>query len=456
MVQQTIAGLSCLTPAQALAEAHRCLMCDDAPCTAACPASVDVMHFIRALRFGNPRRALEVIRRQNPLAGICGAVCPRERLCEGACLRRALSDPVRIGALQTYAAAYEMIHPRKAASAAGGPDAPRIAVIGAGPAGLGAADALSRCGARVVVFDARELPGGMLAYGVPEERMPHAFVRAEVATILNRAGVEFRANQALGAQISLDGLFAGGFRAVFLGVGLWKPATLRGVSNVSGVWHALSFLEQAARHARLGGPRPEVGARCLVIGGGSVAMDCAQTARAFGAGEVEVLCLENSDEMPATFEEVFEAWRAGVRFWNRRRVTAIRRAEDGTFLLESHAIRWREPGRLVPDNAEDVPGTGATHQADTVIVAIGQAPDRSLDRALAGVDRDSRGWIRVDPETQETSVTGVFAGGDCAAGCGRTVVASVAEGRRAGFEIARRLGLRPPEDPWGGFLRRGS
>ncbi len=449
MVSQVVGGLRCLVPAQAVAEAHRCLMCHDAPCTAACPARVDVMHFIRALRFDNPRRALEVIRRTNVLAGVCGAVCPKERLCEGACLRNALRDPIRIGALQTVAAAHEMLHPRKARG--NGPpaaDAPTVAVVGAGPAGLAVTDVLAQCGARVTVFEAREAPGGMLAYGVPEERMPYGFVHAEVSPILARPGVEFRPGQALGRDFSLDDLFSRGSGAVFLGVGLWKAARLPGVSDVPGVLHALPFLEAAARHARFGGAAPVVGARCLVVGGGSVALDCAEVARGYGAREVEVVCLENTNEMPATREDIEAAWRAGTRFGHRRRVTRLSRGPDESFLIETIGIAWKEPGRFVPDNAVDLPGTEARHVADTVIVAIGQAQDPGVAEALTGLDCDARGLVLVDPETQATTVAGVFAGGDCAAGCGRTVVASVAEGRRAGLAIAGSLGLRPPQGPY--------
>ncbi len=450
MVEQVVAGLGCLTPAQAVAEAHRCLMCHDAPCTAACPARVDVMHFIRALRFDNPRRALEVIRRTNVLAGICGAVCPKERLCEGACLRNALRDPIRIGALQTYAAAHAILHPRRIGPAASPPppDAPRVAVVGAGPAGLAATDVLARCGARVTVFEAREAPGGMLAYGVPEGRMSYSFVRAEVSPILAHPAVAFQPGQALGRDFSLDDLLSRGFLAVFIGVGLWKAARLPGVSGVPGVLHALPFLEAAARHVRFGGPAPVVGTRALVVGGGSVAMDCAEVARRHGARDVDVVCLENTDEMPATREDIEAGWRAGNRFWTRRRVTRVQTSPTGSFSIETIGIRWKEPGRFVPDNAEDLPGTEARHGADTLIVAIGQAQDDGVARALAGLDRDARGLVLVDPETQATSVARVFAGGDCAAGCGRTVVASVAEGRRAGLAIAASLGLRPPAGPY--------
>lgn len=449
MVQQSLHGLGCLVPAQAVAEAHRCLMCHNAPCTAACPASVDVMRFIRALRFEAPRRALEVIRRTNVLAGVCGVVCPRERLCEGACLRHALQDPVRIGALQTYAAAYAMLHPRRnGVRAMPRDDAPCVAVVGAGPAGLAATDVLSRCGARVTVFEAREAPGGMLAYGVPEGRMPYDFVRAEVSPILDRPGVVFKPGQALGRDFSIEDLFRRGFQAVFVGVGCWSAARLPGVSDLPGVLHALSFLESAARHARFDGPAPVVGRRCVVVGGGSVAMDCAQVARRHGAREVEVICLENTDEMPATREDIEGAWRSGVRFWNRRRITQARLHPDGSFAIETIGICWREPGRFVPENALDLPGTEAHLVADSVIVAIGQAQDRALVSALSGLDRDDRGLLKVDPATQATSMPGVFAGGDCAFGCGRTVVSSVAEGRRAGQAMAMYLRLRPPVSPY--------
>ena len=245
MIHQTILGLTCMTPEAADDEAHRCLMCHDAPCTGACPASVDVMHFIRALRFENPRRAAEVIRRTNVLGGVCGSLCPRERLCEGACLRNALKDPIRIGELQTYAAATEFTSSRKPLTVSS-THGKSVAVIGAGPAGLGAAATLLDAGARVTMFEAREAPGGMLAYGVPQSRMPWSFVRRELDSVLDR-GITLETGQALGRGFTLDELFDRGFEALFLGVGLWNSARLPGVSDSPDVLHALPFLEAAGR-----------------------------------------------------------------------------------------------------------------------------------------------------------------------------------------------------------------
>lgn len=437
MVAMQINGLEVMIEAQAVAQAHRCLMCRDAPCTAACPANVDVMRFIRAIRFENPGYALDIIERSNVLAGICGVVCPKERLCEGACLRNALKDPIPIGALQTYVAARALSTQRPPSSPPPPPRGPKVAVVGAGPAGISAASTLVRAGAQVTIFDSREAPGGMLAFGVPQHRMPYEYVRAEIARALH--GTTFLGGYTLGRNLFISDLFSQGFRAIFLAVGLWRPLTLSNVSDVEGVLHALPFLEAAARHAKFGGPAPKVGERCLIIGGGSVAMDCAEVARRYGAQEIEMVCLENSNEMPATWEEITEALRLGVRILGRRRVASVKRLQDGTYAVRTVGIRWRKPGLYTPENAEDVPEVTGETRVDTIIVAIGQAIDPDLDNALSDLNRDPKGLLIVDKETMETSVKGVYAGGDCASGCGRTVVAAVAEGRRAAKAILKAL-----------------
>lgn len=448
MVKWVVHGFACLTPSQAVAEAHRCLLCFDAPCTKACPANVDVMRFIRALRFENPRRALAVIQRTNVLAGICGALCPKERLCEGACLHNALDSPVRIGALQTFAAAYGLARPfRFLKKLAPQRTAPRVAVVGAGPAGISAANVLAQAGALVTIYDAREVAGGMLAYAIPEDRMPFDFSQSELRTVLDLPGVELVVGSALGRDFTLEDLFRRGFSAVFLGIGLWKPAKLAGISDVPGVLHALPFLEQAARHQRFSGEAPRVGQHCVIIGGGSVAMDCAAVARHYGAEEIEVIALENTNEMPATHEDIQAAWLTGVRFHNRRRVIRLEKT-NGKYIVQTISIRWKQPGVLLPENAEDIEGTEAQMVADTIIVAVGQVPDSSIFKALSGVDRDKKGLILVNPQTMETSVSNVYAGGDCVAKSNRTIVAAVADGRRAAMAIAKVLGLSPLASPY--------
>lgn len=439
MSRQIVSDLSCMSAESAVTEAHRCLLCHDAPCTEACPASVDVMHFIRALRFGVPRRAAEIIRRTNVLGGICGSVCPRERLCEGACLRNALQDPIRIGELQTHAATIGFETGRRSTASLPA-DGPRVAVVGAGPAGLAATSALASAGVRVTIFESREKAGGMLTYGVPQSRMPHAFVKRELQGILDLDGVDFENGRCLGRDFGIEELSTQGFEAVFLGIGLWKSARLPGISDVPGVLHAMPFLESAARHERFGGSPPEVGTRCAVIGGGSVAMDCAEVAMELGCEDVHLICLEGTSEMPATCEDITGAWRKGVHFWTRRRVISTDVTDHDSIDLVTTGIRWRNPGVFEPSNAEDVPHSRAILRVHHVIVAIGQSFDRDLDAALDKLERDRTGRIIVEPSTGESSIPAVYAGGDCAAGCGQTVVASVAEGRRAGLAIAARLG----------------
>jgi len=402
------------------------------------------MHFIRAIRFDNPRRSIVVIRKTNVLAGICGTLCPRERLCEGACLRNALEDPIRIGELQSFAAASNMIGSRQDDSARMNPDGPKVALIGAGPAGLGAAASLVAAGACVEIFEAREEPGGMLAYGIPEARMPWKFARHEIDRILD-SGLILNTCRALGRDFSVKDLFDSGFEAVFLGHGLWKPARIPGLTENDDVLQALPFLETAARHARFDGTAPVVGRRCVIIGGGSVAMDCAETALLYGAATVTVVCLEGTHEMPATWEDITSAWRLGVQFMTRMRIASITVCDDGSLSLSTVGIEWRHPGDLSPSNAVDVPGSAGTVPADTVIVAIGQSPDNDLLPGIGPVALEDSGLIRIDHETGATSLGGIYAGGDCVSGGDRTVVGSMADGRRAGLAIARSLGLEVGE-----------
>jgi NADPH-dependent glutamate synthase beta subunit-like oxidoreductase len=416
-------------PHEAVVEASRCLMCDDPPCNKGCPAGVDARRFIRKIRFGNFRGAARLIREANLLVGVCGRVCPQEILCMEHCTRANLDTPIDIAGLQRFAGDVEI------GTVAPVPDAPprrkgKVAVIGAGPAGLAAAASLLRAGHEVEIFERGDVLGGVLSRGIPPFRLDPGFVESELEYV-RRLGAVVHLEEHTKAPALLT---AQGFDAVFVAVGLWKAHRLNiEGASLEGVLIAGDLLLAVAR-----GERPAVGGRVVVIGGGNVAMDAATTALALGAARVDVCCLESYDEMPAFRSEIAEAQALGVELHTRTKPVRILGEGGRVSGYEGVGIRWKTPGLLVPSNAEEVAGTEFRLRADTVIVAIGQG---ILER-FEGLATDERGLIRVDPETMMTSYPGIFAGGDIVSG-GATVVRAVAEGKKAAESIARYLGEQP-------------
>jgi len=440
-----------LTDAQALLEASRCLMCEDAPCVAACPAEVPVKHFIRAIRFESPRRAINLIRQRNVFAGVCGLACPVDELCVGACRSTDLSTPIAIGRLQHYAAVKDLqagrAAPEKALAPAKAPPGEPVAGVGGGPSGLAAAAELAKLGLRPTVFEKRKLAGGICTYSVPGHRLPHELVAAEIDCIV-RLGVRVEGNWSLGDSATLDGLFSEGYAAVYLAMGLQEAAVpaLSG-SDLKGVLTWRHVLDGGAAH-RLGeGGKPTVPAHVVIVGGGSVAMDVATTVLQLGATDVDLVCLEGPSEMPAYHDELDEAWDAGVRMHGRAMPLELTGSGGAVTGLRAVRIRWKEPGKFVPSNAVPIAGTEFWLPGSMVVFAIGARPSPGLRAALPGVQFDDAGRIVVDTETQATSRPGVFAGGDLASGGGMTIVKAVAEGRRAAQSIAAHLSHNKASGP---------
>jgi len=419
-------------PHQAFAEASRCLFCHDAPCNKGCPAGIDVVKFIRRIKTKDFRSAIRTVRESNVLAGVCGRVCPSEKLCEKQCSATELVEPINIPSLHRFLTDLElqkgMELPKKAE-----PTGKRVAVIGSGPAGLAAATELAKAGHEVTIFEAKPEPGGVMTYGVPPYRLPKDTVMAEI-DFVKRLGVEIRTNTLIDEKLNIDALFAQGFDAIFIGAGVEKPYSI-GLpgEDLKGVYSALEFLAQVnIWQSEPGKKFPlEVGKRALVIGGGNVAMDAACSLLRLGAEEVHVACLESFEEMPAFPCEIEFAKEEGIEFHPRSKPLRIIGDENGRVKgFEGIGIRWKEPGNFSPSNAVPIEGTEFSLEVDTVVEAIGQGPNPALAQALKDIKTKGRGLIIVDEETRMTSREGVFAGGDIVNG-GDTVVQAIGEGKKA-------------------------
>ncbi len=409
---------------EAFVEADRCYFCYDAPCMNACPTSIDIPLFIREISTGNPEGAAQTIFSQNILGGMCARVCPTEQLCEEACVREeAEGKPVKIGLLQRYATDVAMeknLQFFERARATG----KRIAVVGAGPAGLACAHRLAMHGHEVTIYDARPKPGGLNEYGIASYKTVDGFAQAEVDYVTAIGGISIENGKALGRDLSLDDL-ATAFDAVFLGIGLGGVNALRAENeDVEGVVDAVDFIADLRQSTDLSSL--PVGRRVVVIGGGMTAVDAAVQSKLLGAEQVTMVYRRGKEHMNAsTFEQDLAAAKGvTIRHWLApKRVLA----EGGRVTGIELAYTALVDGRLVET------GETATIACDQVFKAIGQ----TLASDGGGVEL-AGGKIAVNHEGR-TSNPKIWAGGDCATGGDDLTVTAVAEGRDAAESINRIL-----------------
>ncbi len=427
-----------LAAAAALLEADRCLECGGAhapaPCVVACPAGVDVPRFVAHVAAGESGAAAATIFAENLLGGTCARVCPVEVLCEGACvLVHDGRAPVAIGALQRFATdgafAGEPL-PRTVAP----PTGRRVAVIGAGPAGLACAGELAARGHAVTVYDGREEPGGLVRFAIAPYRQSREPLPAEAA-MLERLGVELRLGTPIDSPAKLRALEAEA-DAIVLGVGMGADLAVElPGDDLPGVWESLPFIE-----ALKTGTPPEVGRRVVVLGGGNTAVDVAREAVRIGAEVVALLYRRTEAEMPAYPHEVAEAREEGVEVV---RLTApVRFVGERGRLVGVECVTMRlgardASGRRRP---EPIPGSEHVVPADTAVKAIGQAPRSELLSWIDGLELDG-GRIRIDPETGRTGNPRYFAAGDAVSG-GATVVEAVRGAKLAARAVDAWLGGR--------------
>jgi formate dehydrogenase major subunit len=395
-----------------------------APCTLICPAHIDVQKYVSNAAAGNFSEALKIIKESNPFPAVCGRICPHP--CESECRRNALEGAVNINEIKRFVASWDKVQPSPYTPECQLDTGFRIAVVGAGPAGLTAAWFLRGLGHRVSVFEMQEAAGGMLRWGIPYFRLPEKELNAEIQAIID-LGVEIRYNCKLGRDFTLESLKRDGFDAVFIGLGAQK-ATPIGVAGdaLPGIMSGLDFLAQLARNER-----PRVGDRVLVIGGGSTAMDVARSAVRLGAKDVTILYRRTRQEMLAQDMEIEEAFEEGVRIQFLTAPSSIIREAR---ILHLHCTRTAlgEPDGSGRRRPVSIPGSEFTLTADSIISAVGQAVEVDClnnERLI-----DNFGKVKADPVTLQTDLPWVFAGGDCVTGPS-IAVAAIGAGQLAASMI---------------------
>jgi NADPH-dependent glutamate synthase beta subunit-like oxidoreductase len=428
--------------AQAIAEADRCLLCHDAPCSEGCPADTKPAEFIRKLRFKNITGAIRTIKTNNILGGACGVLCPTSRLCEEKCSAMFKSldrpegadRPIQIGKIQRFLVEHSWERGFKVFEKPE-PRSEKIAVVGSGPGGLSCAAELAKDGYQVTVFEARPEPGGVLRYGVVFYRFDLDFLEHEMEDI-KALGVKFQCNTPIEGKAAAEKLLEDGFDAVFLAPGLWDAATLKPEGkNIDGLFSSVDYLEALSDERFKQMEKKLKDKTVAVIGGGSVAMDCIESAVKLGAKDVYLIYRRSYSQMPAEPDERIEAQEAGVHFLLLNQpvdyVTDKKNRLKGLKLVRTRLGDADESGRRRP---LEIKGSEWVMDADIVIEAIGNIAPKKSPEWYPNVDIDGKKLIKADPQTGKTSVDGIFAGGDIVRGPA-LVVQAVQDGKVAARAI---------------------
>lgn len=389
-----------------LKESQRCLQCKNPKCREGCPVNTPVNEIIKLFLEGNIGEAGEKLFLNNPLSIVCSFVCPHEHQCEGSCILGKKGNPVQVSSIENYISDFylntEGVKPLSKVNKS-------VAIIGSGPAGITIAFILALKGYSITIFEAYDKIGGVLRYGIPEFRLPKD-VLEKIKNKLIDMGVKIRPNTLIGPYVNIDNLFRDGYKAIFIGTGVWKPNTLNIPGETLGnVHYAVDYLKNPGVYS--------LGNKVCIIGAGNVAMDVARTAVRNGAKEVYVMYRKGEENLAARPIEIEYAKLDGVKFKFYKNPIEI--VEEGIRYIETKEI-IDEAGKkkLVNiENSEDI------FKVDSVIISIGQGPRNNIVSTTKGIELDKNGLVKTD-EFGRTSCDGVFASGDVVTGA-RTVVEAV-------------------------------
>ena len=415
------------TAEMAVNEAKRCIHCKNKPCVEGCPVGIKIPDFIA-----------QIISEDSSLPAVCGRVCPQESQCEGRCTRGIKNEPVGIGRLERFVADWhrENVHTDPVVPASNGH---KVAVIGAGPAGLTAAGDLAKMGYKVTVYEALHVAGGVLMYGIPEFRLPKAIVQQEIDG-LKAMGVDFECNMVIGKILTIDELMGQyGYEAVFIGSGAGLPRFM-GIpgESLKGVYSANEFLTRSnLMKAYLPDSKTPiyVGKRVAVVGGGNVAMDAARSALRLGAEQVYIVYRRSMEELPARKEEIEHAEEEGIIFKILTNPVEIL-PDDNGFVRAITCIQMElgEPDASGRRRPIEIPGSEFTMDVDTVIMSLGTSPNPLLRTTTPGLETNKHGCIVTGGDDGDTSREGVYAGGDAVTGAA-TVIKAMGAGKAAAKAI---------------------
>jgi len=424
------------TEEQAVSEAERCLQCGEAQCVKGCPVEVDIPAFINLIRERRFGEAIRKVKEKNSLPAVCGRVCPQEEQCQANCTLGKVGDPVSVGRLERFVADWEREQGYEISQKSTSTGM-KVAVVGAGPAGLTAAAELAKLGHEVVVFEALHKPGGVLIYGIPEFRLPKKIVEAE-AEYIGKLGVAIQLNVMVGKLYTLKELLER-FDAVFLGTGAGLPLFMRVPGeNLCGVYSANEFLIRVNLMKAYAFPEYDtpicVGERVAVVGGGNVAMDAARCALRLGAREVKIVYRRSHEEMPARAEEIENAEEEGIIFeflTNPKRFIGNERG--WVKAMECIRMCLGEPDESGRRRPVPIEGSDFMMDEDTVVIAIGRSPNPVIQQTTEGLQVTKWGTIVTD-ENGKTNIEGVYAGGDIVTG-EATVISAMGAGKKAARAI---------------------
>ena len=399
-------------------EAERCLMCKDPRCQTNCPIDTSIPEVIDLFKQGKILKAGEVLFNNNPLSAVCAVVCPHEDQCKGNCIKGIKGESVKFCEIEQYVSNYYLENVRFE-------NMPKlnksIAVVGGGPAGITIAFILAMKGYKVTIFDAHEKIGGVLRYGIPEFRLPKKLLDIYEERLIE-LGVRIRPNTLVGPVLTLEKLFTDGYKAIFIGTGVWNPKTLDIKGETLGhVHYAIDYLKAPNVY--------KLGKTVCVIGAGDVAMDAARSAKRNGAKNVYILYRKGFDNIPATKAELNDAIEDGVKFQLFK--APLELTEEGVKYIETENVVGKE-GRINTINRE---GTESLFKCDSIIIAVSQSPKNNIVSNTRGLETNKWGLLLTD-ELGHTSRKGVFASGDVVTGA-KTVVRAAAHAKVVADEIER-------------------